>query len=86
MDSLIALVRGRLRIRAAVIMLGLVIAPGLVIAAPGHFPRPTELERDFAFWERIFGEIENPSGLLHDPVNLGAVYQQVDLPDALSKA
>ena len=85
MDPLIALMRGKRRICAAAVLLGLATAPGLVMSAPGDFPRPAELERDFAFWERIFGEIENPSGLLHDPVNLAAIYQQVDMPGNLTR-
>lgn len=44
------------------------------------FPRPEELERDIAFWRRIYTEVTTSGGLLHDPERLDVVYEVVQFP------
>ena len=40
-------------------------------------PRPPELERDVAFWTRVYTEINTNEGFLHDQNDLGLVYRTV---------
>ena len=42
-------------------------------AANEAFPRPEELQRDIAFWKRIYTEVTTSGGLLHDPERLDVV-------------
>ena len=50
------------------------------------FPRPKELQVDVDFWVRIYSQVDTNSGLIHDAWNLGAVYEEIDLPTpAISK-
>jgi membrane-bound lytic murein transglycosylase D len=53
-------------------------------AAPRDFPRPKGLERDVAFWKRIYSEVGTDAGLLHDSRNLGIVYEIVKIPTGIS--
>ncbi|MFP6654312.1 MAG: LysM peptidoglycan-binding domain-containing protein [Myxococcota bacterium] len=53
-------------------------------ASPRDFPHPAGLERDVAFWKRIYSEIGTDSGLLHDARNLAIVYEVIQLPKGLS--
>lgn len=53
-------------------------------AASDAFPRPAELERDIAFWRRIYTEVTTSGGLLHDPERLDVVYEVVQFPPDLS--
>jgi membrane-bound lytic murein transglycosylase D len=53
-------------------------------AAPRDFPQPPELNRDVAFWKRIYSEIDTNGGLLHDARDLSIVYEVVDLPSGAS--
>ena len=53
-------------------------------AAPKDFPRPAALERDVAFWKRIYSEVGTDAGLLHDTRNLGIVYEITKIPTGLS--
>ncbi len=53
-------------------------------AAPRDFPRPAGLERDVAFWKRIYGEVGTDAGLLHDTRNLAIVYEITKIPTGLS--
>ena len=70
--------------------LGPLLAAALVLtaltaaAAPRDFPRPPALERDVAFWKRIYSEVGTDAGLLHDSRNLGIVYEITRLPAGLS--
>src|SRR5690606_1779449 len=48
------------------------------------FVRPAELEPDVAFWRRVYTEVTTQGGLVHDPVNLEAVYEVLELPSKLS--
>jgi len=59
----------------------LLIALGPIAqAASDAFPRPAELERDIAFWRRIYTEVTTAGGLLHDPERLDVVYEVVQFP------
>ncbi|HVF16649.1 MAG TPA: LysM peptidoglycan-binding domain-containing protein [Steroidobacteraceae bacterium] len=49
-------------------------------AASDGFPRPEELERDVAFWRRIYSEVSTSGGLLHDPERLDVVYEVIKFP------
>lgn len=48
------------------------------------FPRPEELQRDIAFWRRVYTEVTTSGGLLHDPERLDVVYEVVKFPADLS--
>ena len=45
--------------------------------------RPAELERDIAFWRRIYTEVSTSDGLVHDPVRLDVVYEVLKFPEDL---
>jgi membrane-bound lytic murein transglycosylase D len=53
-------------------------------AASEAFPRPAELERDVAFWRRVYSEVTTTGGLIHDPERLDVVYEVVTFPTDLS--
>lgn len=46
--------------------------------------RPAELERDIAFWRRIYTEVSTAGGLVHDPERLDVVYEVLKFPEELS--
>jgi len=48
--------------------------------------RPPGLERDIDFWRRVFAEVSNNEGLVHDDQRLDIVYEVVRLPDNHSNA
>jgi membrane-bound lytic murein transglycosylase D len=54
------------------------------MAAPEDFPRPVELEKDVAFWKRIYSEVGTDGGLIHDTRDLGLVYEVTKIPSGLS--
>ena len=56
---------------------------GAALADTDHFVRPAELEPDIAFWRRIYTEVTTEGGLLHDPEDLGIVYEAVRFPSDL---
>ncbi|MFL6575894.1 MAG: LysM peptidoglycan-binding domain-containing protein [Povalibacter sp.] len=53
-------------------------------SASDAFPRPPELEADIGFWRRIYTQVSTDGGLIHDPVRLEVVYEQMEFPDDLS--
>jgi membrane-bound lytic murein transglycosylase D len=53
-------------------------------AATDAFPRPEELERDVAFWRRIYTEVTTNGGVLHDPERLDVVYEVIKFPSEVS--
>lgn len=53
-------------------------------ANSGHFAHPPELERDIAFWRRVYAEVTTSGGLIHDPERLDVVYEVLTLPSGLS--
>ncbi|HEB90138.1 MAG TPA: LysM peptidoglycan-binding domain-containing protein, partial [Deltaproteobacteria bacterium] len=70
-----------------ILLIGLVAATASapLYAAPRDFPRPPALERDVAFWKRIYSEVGTDGGLIHDSRNLGIVYEVVKMPRGLSR-
>lgn len=48
--------------------------------AQEHFERPAELERDIAFWRRVYTEVSTQGGFIHDPERLDVVYDVVEFP------
>jgi membrane-bound lytic murein transglycosylase D len=48
-----------------------------VATAPGdtRIPRPAALERDVQFWIRVYSEIPNSAGFMHDDRNLAIIYE-----------
>ncbi len=70
-----------------ILLIGLVAATASspLRAAPRDFPRPPALEKDVAFWKRIYSEVGTDGGLIHDSRNLGIVYEVVKLPHGLSR-
>jgi membrane-bound lytic murein transglycosylase D len=61
------------------------LATGTALAAGSSaFPRPGELERDIAFWRRIYTEVSTDGGLIHDPERLDVVYEVLEFPDNIS--
>jgi membrane-bound lytic murein transglycosylase D len=51
------------------------------VAAAIELQRPRGLERDIDFWRRIFAEVSNDEGLVHDDQRLDIVYEIIRLPD-----
>lgn len=47
------------------------------------FVRPAELEADVAFWRRIYTEVSTNGGLIHDPYELGVIYEALKFPDEM---
>lgn len=61
--------------------------PALVPAAQAmELVRPEGLQRDVEFWRRVFGEVSNDEGLVHDDTRLDVVYEIVQLPKNHSNA
>ena len=46
--------------------------------------RPAELERDIAFWRRIYTEVSTSGGLIHDPERLDVIYEALNFPENLA--
>ena len=44
------------------------------------FVRPAELEADVAFWRRVYTEVSTNGGLIHDPYDLGVIYETLKFP------
>jgi membrane-bound lytic murein transglycosylase D len=49
------------------------------------FPRPPELEQDIRFWTRVYTEIDNNHGFIHDSDHLNVVYETIALPNNLDR-
>jgi membrane-bound lytic murein transglycosylase D len=60
-----------------------VVSTAPAFATSDAFPRPQELERDVAFWRRIYTEVTTSGGVLHDPERLDVVYEVVKFPSDL---
>lgn len=58
---------------AAGVLLALLTRQGW--AAENPVPKPPGLERDVAFWIRVYSEINTNSGFVHDERNLAVVYE-----------
>ena len=61
------------------------VIPVLAGAADSDFPQPAELDRDVGFWLRVFSEVSNDEGLLHDNRNLAVVYEVMPMPAATGR-
>jgi membrane-bound lytic murein transglycosylase D len=48
------------------------------------FERPQELERDIAFWRRVYTEVSTQGGFIHDPERLDVVYEVIEFPSGVS--
>ncbi|ABA59430.1 lytic transglycosylase domain-containing protein [Nitrosococcus oceani] len=48
------------------------------------FPRPAMLEQDIRFWTRVYTEIDNNHGFIHDNRYLNVIYEVTPLPIHLS--
>lgn len=70
---------------AALTIVALVLIAPPALSAPKDFPRPAELEKDVAFWKRIYAEVGTDSGLIHDSRDLGVVYEVVKIPTGSSR-
>jgi membrane-bound lytic murein transglycosylase D len=74
--------------RLYVLLLVSAFAFGLAAPARGaetdHFVRPAELERDIAFWRRVYTEVTTEGGLLHDPEDLSIVYEILNFPSDIA--
>lgn len=66
------------------VVLFVVFMVSRAVFASDAFPRPPELEPDIAFWRRIYTQVSTDGGLIHDPVRLDLVYEQMEFPDELS--
>ncbi|MEO6081410.1 MAG: transglycosylase SLT domain-containing protein [Steroidobacteraceae bacterium] len=51
------------------------LLPFAAQAAEERLPRPPELQRDVDFWIRVYSEISNSEGFLHDEYDLSLVYR-----------
>jgi membrane-bound lytic murein transglycosylase D len=63
-------------------------APAMVSAVPAtpneRFPLPAGLVPQVEFWKRIYSEVSKDEVLLHDRNRLDVVYDELDLPEALT--
>jgi membrane-bound lytic murein transglycosylase D len=48
------------------------------------FVRPTELDADVRFWQRVYTEAGTDGGFIHDEEHLDVVYEQLTIPSDLS--
>ena len=70
--------------RFCLILLALVAVSPLN-AAEADFPVPPGLERDVAFWKRVFTDVSDDEGVLHDNRNLAIVYEVMPMPAATGR-
>ena len=68
---------------SAISILTLVLTAPPALSAPKDFPRPAALEKDVAFWKRIYSEVGTDAGLIHDSRDLGVVYEVAKIPTGL---
>ena len=65
-------------------MLRIVLAIALLVsslhAGAGGFPRPASLEPAVQFWIRVYTEITTNQGYIHDAVDMGVIYETLELP------
>jgi membrane-bound lytic murein transglycosylase D len=72
---------------AAAILIAALAMPTAGAQSSGEelFPLPAELQPDVNFWLSIFTEYNSREGVLHDNRYLGVVYEQVPLPENVSR-
>jgi membrane-bound lytic murein transglycosylase D len=71
------------RISSVVLLLMALATPSFEAIAAEAFVRPAELEADITFWRRIYTEVSTNGGLIHDPYDLGVVYEVLEFADDL---
>lgn len=76
--TLVLPVRPTIRVLALVAFMS--ISPGAWAAETAPLPRPAALEPAITFWTRVFSEIEQDQGFIHDDRYLDVVYEVVQLP------
>jgi membrane-bound lytic murein transglycosylase D len=62
----------------------LLCAGATMASAQDVFVRPAELEPDIAFWRQIYTGVGTDGGVLHDPEELGVVYETMKFPADIS--
>jgi len=73
-------------IAASLLAVVLTVAPASAqTPSEALFPIPAELQPDVDFWLSIFTQYNTREGVLHDNRFLGVVYEQVPLPDGVSR-
>ncbi len=63
---------------------GLILLTGGAAAEP-LLPRPASLEPAVRFWTRVYTEVDDRGGFIHDSVHLDVVYETVRYPEGLSR-
>jgi membrane-bound lytic murein transglycosylase D len=66
------------------ILLALIVTAGTA-AASDAIPRPAGIEPQVRFWTRIYSEVDQKGGLIHDSVHLDVVYEAIRIPEGLSR-
>jgi membrane-bound lytic murein transglycosylase D len=69
---------------AIVLSLALTTARADSPAQSAAVPRPSQLEPDVQFWQRIYSQVSTQGGLLHDDRYLDIVYEELRFPPGLS--
>ncbi|MDJ0868552.1 MAG: LysM peptidoglycan-binding domain-containing protein [Myxococcota bacterium] len=67
-------------------LVAIALALGVSVSASGAdetFPRPERLQPRVDLWKRVYSEVENDSGLLHDSEHLEVIYEVLHIPKAL---
>jgi membrane-bound lytic murein transglycosylase D len=70
------------------LLIALLLAAQAIVPLAGAMEllRPPGLEPDVEFWRRVFGEVSNDEGLVHDDARLDVVYEIVRLPERHTNA
>lgn len=69
----------RLTMLSRLLLAGLALCFGFTAAANDNFPIPAELEKDVAFWTRIYTQADTQSGFIHDAYDLSVIYRTLTL-------
>jgi membrane-bound lytic murein transglycosylase D len=72
--------------RAAWMAICAVSALTQVRAADSPFVRPSALEHDVKFWQRVYTEVGTDGGFIHDQEHLDVVYEKLTFPSDISPA
>lgn len=71
-----------MRTTAAILLAVALAAP---TASGEDLPRPPSLQPQVDFWTRIYAEVDSHGGLLHDVWHMDVVYEEIRVPDGLSR-
>ncbi|QBQ54149.1 LysM peptidoglycan-binding domain-containing protein [Nitrosococcus wardiae] len=71
---------------SAVIFMGALLSLASPVLAKSWdlFPRPPALTQDIRFWTRVYTEIDNNHGFIHDNHHLNVVYETISVPANLN--